>query len=182
MSTLQPPLRPVDGIAGAPEAGPAPVKPAGGDVTGITPPRRRGGAARFITDVIVELGFVPKERVETAVEEGRATGHSPEDVLLNSGVLGSEQLARATAERFGLDHVDLTVYKPDLTAVNLLTAQAARRYNAIPIGFHQSGTLLVAMADPSNVLALDDLKLMTGYEVRPVVGSREGIASRIDKI
>src|SRR3954449_11028470 len=92
------------------------------DFTGITPPRRRGGAARFITDVIVELGFVPKERVETAIEEGRATGKSPEDVLLLSGALGSEQLARATAERFGLDHVDLTVYKPDLTAVNLLTA------------------------------------------------------------
>ncbi len=153
-----------------------------GTLAGITPPRRRGGAARFITDVIVELGFAPKERVESAVEEGRATGKSPEDVLVESGTIASEQLARATAERFGLDHVDLTVYKPDLTAVNLLTAQAARRYNAIPIGFHQSGTLLVAMADPSNVLALDDLKLMTGYEVRPVVSSRDDIAALIAKM
>ena len=66
--------------------------------------------------------------------------------------------------------------------MNLLTAQAARRFNAIPIGFHQSGRLLVAMADPSNVLALDDLKLMTGYEVRPVVASREDIASLIAKM
>ena len=151
-------------------------------VPGITSPRRRGGAARFISDVVVELGFVPKERVEAAVEEGRATGHSPEDVLVQSGALSIEQLARATAERFGLDHVDLTIYKPDITAVNLLTAQAARRFNAIPIGFHQSGRLLVAMADPSNVLALDDLKLMTGYEVRPVVASREDIASLIAKM
>jgi type IV pilus assembly protein PilB len=151
-------------------------------VPGITSPRRRGGAARFISDVVVELGFVPKERVEGAVEEGRATGHSPEDVLVQSGALSIEQLARATAERFGLDHVDLTIYKPDITAVNLLTAQAARRFNAIPIGFHQSGRLLVAMADPSNVLALDDLKLMTGYEVRPVVASREDIASLIAKM
>jgi type IV pilus assembly protein PilB len=125
---------------------------------------------------------VPKEKVESAVEEGRATGHSPEDVLVQSGALSIEQLARATAERFGLDHVDLTIYKPDLAAVNLLTAQAARRFNAIPIGFHQSGRLLVAMADPSNVLALDDLKLMTGYEVRPVVASREDIASLIAKM
>jgi type IV pilus assembly protein PilB len=151
-------------------------------VPGITSPRRRGGAARFISDVVVELGFVPKERVESAVEEGRATGHSPEDVLVQSGALSIEQLAKATAERFGLDHVDLTIYKPDITAVNLLTAQAARRFNAIPIGFHQSGRLLVAMADPSNVLALDDLKLMTGYEVRPVVASREDIASLIAKM
>jgi type IV pilus assembly protein PilB len=182
------PLRPLEGLSpdgsgpelnfesdsarpGAPEALP-----------GITAPRRRGGAARFISDVVVELGFVPKERVEAAVEEGRATGRSPEDVLVQSGALSIEQLAKATAERFGLDHVDLTIYKPDLAAVNLLTAQAARRFNAIPIGFHQSGRLLVAMADPSNVLALDDLKLMTGYEVRPVVASREDIASLIAKM
>ena len=181
MNTQQPSLRPVDGIAGDPGVAPS-KNGSGGSIAGITAPRRRGGAARFITDVVVELGFVPKERVETAVEEGRATGKSPEDVLVESGSLGTDQLARATAERFGLDHVDLTVYKPDLTAVNLLTAQAARRYNAIPIGFHQSGTLLVAMADPSNVLALDDLKLMTGYEVRPVVASREDIATLIAKM
>jgi type IV pilus assembly protein PilB len=180
MSTPQPSLRPVDDADE--QNGGAPRTAAGESLAGITPPRRRGGAARFITDVVIELGFLPKEKVESAVEEGRATGRSPEDVLVQSGALGTDQLARATAERFGLDHVDLTVYKPDLTAVNLLTAQAARRYNAIPIGFHQSGTLLVAMADPSNVLALDDLKLMTGYEVRPVVSSREDIASLIAKM
>ncbi|MEA2431719.1 MAG: type pilus assembly protein PilB, partial [Thermoleophilaceae bacterium] len=181
MSTAESaPLRPLDlsdaGDGDAPRAG------AGEALPGITAPRRRGGAARFISDVVVELGFVPKERVEAAVEEGRATGHSPEEVLVQSGALSIEQLSRATAERFGLDHVDLTIYKPDLAAVNLLTAQAARRFNAIPIGFHQSGRLLVAMADPSNVLALDDLKLMTGYEVRPVVASREDIASLIAKM
>ncbi|MEA2440084.1 MAG: type pilus assembly protein PilB [Thermoleophilaceae bacterium] len=179
MSTAESaPLRPLD----LSDAGDAPRAAAGEALPGITAPRRRGGAARFISDVVVELGFVPKERVEAAVEEGRATGHSPEDVLVQSGALSIEQLARATAERFGLDHVDLTIYKPDLAAVNLLTAQAARRFNSIPIGFHQSGRLLVAMADPSNVLALDDLKLMTGYEVRPVVASREDIASLIAKM
>jgi type IV pilus assembly protein PilB len=186
------PLRPLEGLSpegdglGGTGNGPAsldvPRNTGGEALPGITAPRRRGGAARFISDVVVELGFAPKERVESAVEEGRATGRSPEDVLVHSGALSIEQLARATAERFGLDHVDLTIYKPDLAAVNLLTAQAARRFNAIPIGFHQSGRLLVAMADPSNVLALDDLKLMTGYEVRPVVASREDIASLIAKM
>jgi type IV pilus assembly protein PilB len=178
------PLQPLEGLSPAADGigGDAPRAVVGEALPGITAPRRRGGAARFISDVVVELGFVPKERVETAVEEGRATGHSPEEVLVQSGALSIEQLSRATAERFGLDHVDLTIYKPDLAAVNLLTAQTARRFNAIPIGFHQSGRLLVAMADPSNVLALDDLKLMTGYEVRPVVASREDIASLIAKM
>src|SRR5436309_13708226 len=180
MSTAESaPLRPLDLSDAGDGDAPRPVIEA---LPGITPPRKRGGAARFISDVVVELGFGPKERVDAAVEEGRATGHSPEDVLVQSGTLSIEQLSRATAERFGLDHVDLTVYKPDLAAVNLLTAQAARRYNAIPIGFHATGVLLVAMADPSNVLALDDLKLMTGYEIRPVVASSDDIAGLIAKM
>jgi type IV pilus assembly protein PilB len=167
-------------------AGTAPGVADDGEVTegfaGITPPRRRGGAARFISDVIVELGFLPQARVDAAVEEGKAKGRSPEEVLLESGVLSADQLARATAERFGLDHVDLTIYKPDLTAVNLLTPPSARRYSAVPIGFHSNGHLLVAMSDPSNVLAIDDLKLMTGYEIRPAVASAEDIAGLIVKM
>ena len=157
-------------------------EPAAETFAGITPPRRRGGAARFITDVIVELGFLPQARVDAAVEEGKAIGRSPEEVLLDSGNLSADQLARATAERFGLDHVDLTVYKPDIAAVNLLSPPAARRYNAVPIGFHSNGHLLVAMSDPSNVLAIDDLKLMTGYEIRPTVSSTDDIASLIVKM
>jgi type IV pilus assembly protein PilB len=176
-----------DGMTGAPE-GVAVAAEAAGDgspaegFAGITPPNRRGGAGRFITDVIVELGFLPQARVDAAVEEGKASGRSPEEVLLQSGVLSADHLARATAERFGLDHVDLTVYKPDLSAVNLLTPQGARRYNAVPIGFHSNGHLLVAMADPSNVLAIDDLKLMTGYEIRAAVASAEDIAGLIVKM
>jgi type IV pilus assembly protein PilB len=146
MSELQAPASLPPVTADAPPTAPRSDAAASPDFTGITPPRRRGGAARFITDVIVELGFVPKEKVDNAVEQGRATQQSPEKVLLDSGVLGADELARATAERFGLDHVDLTVYKPDIAAVNLLGASSAKRYNAIPIGFHNSGNLLVAMS------------------------------------
>ena len=64
----------------------------------------------------------PRERVDAAVEEGKATGRSAEQVLLESGALTGDQLARAIAERFGLDHVDLTIYKPDVSALNSITA------------------------------------------------------------
>ncbi|MBA2504321.1 MAG: Flp pilus assembly complex ATPase component TadA [Thermoleophilaceae bacterium] len=140
-------------------------------------PTQRGGRQRFLSDVIVELGFLPRERVDAAVEEARASGRTPEQVLLTTGALQGDQLARATAERFGLDFVDLGVFKLDLAAVNLVTPQAVRRYNAVPVGFEREGVLYVAMTDPSNVLALDDLKLMTGHEIRPVVAAAEDIAS-----
>jgi len=181
MTDWQPPshLRPVP--SGAEAAAAAAASSPGEGTNGITPPRRRGGSGRFISDVIVELGFAPEKRVHQAVEEAKTTGRTPEQVLLQSGALTSEQLARATAERFGLEHVDLTVFKPDLGALNLVNAQAARRYNAVPIGF-DSGVLLVAMADPSNVLALDDLKLLTGHELRPVVASAEDVANLIARM
>ena len=82
--------------------------------------------------------------------------------LLESGVVTGDQLSRATAQRFGLYHVDLTLFKTDIGALNVIPAQMARRLGAAPIGYDDSGRLLVAMSDPSNVLALDDLKLRTG--------------------
>jgi type IV pilus assembly protein PilB len=164
-------------LRAVPEDGAPPVA-----ANGLTPAQKKKAGSRFISDVIVEMGFLAQDRVEAAVEEGKASGRSPEQVLLESGAITGDQLARAVAQRFGLDHVDLTIYKTDVSALNSITPQAARRLGAVPIGTDDTGTLIVAMSDPSNVLALDDLKLMTGYEVRAVVASREDIASLIAKM
>ena len=112
---------------------------------GVTPPSRRGGASRPLADVVVELGFMPRERVDAAIAQARAANRPLEAVLGGPDGLTSDQLARATAERFGLDHVDLTAFRPDLAAVNLIGAAAARRLQAVPIGF-EGPVLVVAMA------------------------------------
>ncbi|HEX2015303.1 MAG TPA: ATPase, T2SS/T4P/T4SS family, partial [Solirubrobacteraceae bacterium] len=145
------------------------------EVSGITAPTRRGGSARFLTDVIVELGLVPAERVQEAVVTARGAGTTPEAVLRESGALSAEGLARALAERHGLDYLDLTVFPVDMGAANLITASAARRYDAVPVSVTEGRTLLLAMADPANVLALDDIAIMTGHEVRAAVANREDI-------
>jgi type IV pilus assembly protein PilB len=177
-------LRPVPAPGTVNEAVARELEPANDDPgTGLVPPTRRGGGARFISDVISELGFAPADRVAAAVEEAKTSGQTPEQLLVESGALTAEQLARAIAERFGLDFVDLSVYKIDPGALNLVSAQAAKRYNAAPIGFNESGErLLVAMADPSNVLALDDLKLMTGHSITRVVAAPEDLASVIARM
>jgi type IV pilus assembly protein PilB len=166
--------------ATAAQAEPAPDS-AEGQPTGITPPQPRAGS-RFISDVIVELGFLARDRVDAAVEEGRAAGRAPEQVLLASGAITADQYSRAVAQRFGLNHVDLSIYKADISALNMISPQAARRFNSVPIGIADDGGLMVAMADPSNVLALDDLKLMTGLEVRPVVASLDDIQALIGRM
>ena len=159
-----------------------PEEAATSSTAGLTPPTRRRGGSRFLSDVIVELGFVEGERVEAAARDGRATGRTAEQILVEGKALSSDQLARATAERFGLDHVDLGSFKIDVGAANLVSPHAARRYNAAPIGFDPSGGLLVAMTEPANVLALDDLKLITGHEIRPVVASSDDLAAYIGRM
>ena len=103
-------------------------------------------------------------------------------MLLESDAITGDQLARATAQRLGLHHVDLSVFKADVGALNLIPAQMARRLGAAPIGYDDRGRLLVAMTNPSNVHALDDLKLRTGREVQAVVASDDDINGLIGRM
>ena len=149
---------------------------------GVTPPQHRHAGPRFLTDVIAELGFVARERVDEAVDAARTAGRPPEQLLLEWGALTADQLARAIAERNGLDHLDLTVFNVDMGAANLLDSAAAKRYGAVPVAFAGERALVVAMSDPANLLAVDDIALMTGYEVRPAVASPDDIAALISRL
>jgi type IV pilus assembly protein PilB len=149
---------------------------------GVTTPSRRGGSGRVLTDVIVDLGFVPRDVMDGAVRQATASGSAPERVLVSNGALAEDQLSRAVAERFGLDHIDLTIYRVDPDAVKLVTPAAIKRYQAVPVAFAGDRTLLVAMADPANVLAVDDIAVMTGYEVRPAVSSSADIAFILERL
>ncbi len=151
-------------------------------VGGISKPRSRGGGARFLTDVIVELELADRARVEQAIATARTTSTTPENVLLETGALGQAALSRAIAERYGLDHLDLTLFNVDMSAANLITSGAAKRYEAVPVGYLGDRGLLVAMADPANVLAVDDIALMTGFDVRPAVASKEDIHGLISRL
>jgi type IV pilus assembly protein PilB len=167
----------------APEP-PAEVPPAP-ELNGVTKPTRRGSSSRFLTDVIVEMGLASRERVEQAIEASRSEGTTPERALLLSGAITPDGLARALAERYGLDHLDLDVFGVDMGAANLVASTAAKRYQAVPVAFADKRTVLLAMADPSNVLAVDDVAIMTGYEVRVAVASPEAISdliSRMDRL
>jgi hypothetical protein len=128
-------------------------------------------APRFLSDVIIELGLAAAERVDAAVRTARDSGETVGRVLVGEGALSEDQLARATAARYGLDHVDLGEFELDPSAANLLPPDAARRYSSVPLGFAGDGSLLVAMADPSDSLALSDIAFMTKLEVRPAAAA-----------
>ena len=141
--------------------------------------RRRG---RLIGEVAVELGFADRGRVEEAVSAARDAGKQTGQMLVDEGILHHDQLARVLAERFGLMYVDLSQYEIDLGAVNLISSDAAKRYQAVPIGFLEDGALLVAMADPTNVLTLDDISMITGMKVKPAAASQDDIRQLIMRL
>jgi type IV pilus assembly protein PilB len=149
---------------------------------GLTPPRQRGHSRGFVTDVLVELGYASPELVEGAIEAARTAARPPEKLLLEQGVINEDQLSRATAERYGLHHVDLAVYSVDVAAAALFPVTMARRYQAVPVGYVDQHTLLVAAADPANVLAVDDIQIATGLDCQIAVAAQadvEGLLTRL---
>jgi type IV pilus assembly protein PilB len=155
------------------------------NLTGITKPSRRGSSSRFLTDVIIEMKLASERQVTDAIETSRTAGSPPERILLDQGAITADGLARALAERYGLEHLDLGVFQVDMSAANLISTTVAKRYQAVPVAFADKRTLLVAMADPSNVLAVDDIAIMTGHEVRVAVAPPDdivGLISRLDRL
>ncbi len=142
---------------------------------GLYPPRNAGRSTRMIGEVVVDLGFSDREAVEEAVTAAREQGRPTGIVLVERGILRHDQLARVVAERFGLDFVDLAVYDLDMGAANLIGAETAKRYQALPVGYTEDGSLLLAMANPTNVLTIDDIGMMTGRRIRPAAASVEDL-------
>jgi type IV pilus assembly protein PilB len=173
-------LRPVPNSGGS--AAPALPSPEAKGTLGLTSPQHRGHSRGFITDVLVELGYATAETVQTAVEASRTAGRPPEALLVEQGVINADQLSRATAERYGLDHVDLATYQVDVAAAALFPVTMARRYKAVPVGFVNQKTLLVAAVDPANVLAVDDIQIATGLDCRIAVAAEEDVESLLGRL
>jgi len=145
------------------------------DIPGLISPLSSGRSTRLIGQVVVELGFAKEEAVERAVMHARESGRLTGRVLIEDGVLTPQQLARVLAERFGIERIDLTIFRIDTDLARLVEPGFVRRYDAIPVGQDAEGQLLLAMADPANMLAIDDVTMITGMAVRPVVAAYDDI-------
>jgi type IV pilus assembly protein PilB len=156
--------------------------PEAGGTPGLTPPVARGRSSGFVTDVLVDLGYVPEDRARLAIEEARTAACPPEELLFDQGAVTADQLSRAVAERYGLEHLDLSIYQVDMAAANMIPVNTARRYRALPVGYVDKETLLVAMADPTNVLAVDDVQIATALDCRVAVAPEEDIEALIGRL
>jgi len=131
-------------------------------------------------ELLVEEGKLTAAQLETAAAEQRRVGRSLGRILVELGMLAEGELLATLARQVGMRFVDLGSYPVDATAVTKLSEAMARRHLALPIGY-EDGRLLVAMADPGNVVAVDDIRAVTGGDIRPVVATRADIVATLDR-
>ena len=136
--------------------------------------------AKQLGQILIEQGLITSAQLEQALEEHRKTPKSLGRVLIDLQLIKEADLVRALAEQVGLEFVDLADYHIDPSSTMLLPDALARRYRAIPIG-ERDGKLLVAMSDPANVYALDDIRTITNRDVQPVVATAADVEQAIQK-
>ncbi|MCB0900211.1 MAG: type II secretion system protein GspE, partial [Actinobacteria bacterium] len=131
-------------------------------------------------DILVTQGLISSEQLDKALLEQRNVGHSLGRVLIDLGMLTEAQVVQALATQIGMRFVDLTEVTLDGAALSKVPGSVCRRHSAIPIGF-ENGRLVVAMSDPANVFAVDDIRSASGMTVVPVVATRTDVQAALDR-
>ncbi len=139
------------------------------------------GTRRRIGEILVELGIVSDDDVGRALDLQRSTGKKLGDVLLSEGIVKPRDLLRALAVQFELEFVDLSERKIDLELAQQIPPQLARHHRALPV-WHRDGKIVVAMANPVDVLALDDIRDALRRPVLPVMADSEQILAAIARL
>ena len=131
-------------------------------------------------EILLDEGLLTEGQLMAAIDEQLARGQSLGRTLVENGVLTEAQLVAALARQVGMDFIDLDEYSVDRQAVALVPAALCRRYVVLPIAL-DDGVLILATADPGNVVAVDDVRTMSGRQVRPVVTTYDHLVRAIDR-
>jgi len=131
--------------------------------------------------VLLEEGLITEAVLNQAIELTKEKDHPLGRVLVDEGFLPESDLVRALARHIGIEFVDLGEITVDPAAASLVPDGLARRYAALPVGF-EDDKLVIAMADPGNVLAVDDIRAISGMEVITKVATRSDVEDAIGRL
>ncbi len=137
------------------------------------------GRASSLSDVLIEMG-VSEQDIQDAKNKQRSGGGKLEDTLVQSGKISPDMLARSLARQLGYDYIENDKINIDPLAVALIPETTVRRHDVMPIRL-EGNNIVLAMKDPRNVFALDDIKILTGKEVIPMVASGPTLIALTDR-
>lgn len=133
-----------------------------------------------IGDLLLETGMITNEQLQEAIAEQKKTGKRLGEVLVSKGIINDEDILGALEFQLGIPHMDLEQYTIDFNIASKVPESIARRYTAIAVGVDDN-KLKVAMKDPLNMFALDDLKISTKMEIMPILASEKAIERVINQ-
>jgi len=131
-------------------------------------------------DLLLEVGMITQEQLNTAIDLQKKTGDKLGNELTKLGYVAEDDIIQVLEFQLGIPHVKLEKYNIDKVAYSSIPENIARRYGLIPIK-KENGILTVAMSDPLNVFAIDDLKIYSGLEIQPVIVSHDDVIKAIDR-
>ncbi|BDO42324.1 MAG: type II secretion system protein GspE [Cellulomonas sp. 73-145] len=131
-------------------------------------------------EILLDEGLVSEAQLLAALDEQGARNQSLGRTLVELGFLSEGQLVKALAEQVGMPFVDLDEYPVDRAAVSMVPAALCRRYTVLPVGI-RDGALMLATADPGNVVAVDDVRTVSGMQVVSVVATYDNVLRAIDR-
>src|SRR5215208_2027172 len=130
-------------------------------------------------ELLTKASLITQDQLKEALRVQKDTGGKLGETLIKLGFVSEEDITECLSQQFGVPSINLAHFEIDASVIKLIPADVARKYNILPVN-KTGATITIAMADPTNVFAMDDIKFMTGYNVEPVVASELGIKAAID--
>jgi type IV pilus assembly protein PilB len=137
------------------------------------------GAVR-LGDMLVKAALITREQLNQALQQQQTSGGRIGTNLVRLGFISEDDITSFLSRQYGVPSINLSHFEIDGTVIKLIPSEIAQKHQVIPI--NRTGNILtVAMADPSNIFAIDDVKFMTGFKVEPVVAAETSIKNAINK-
>jgi len=127
-----------------------------------------------LTRILTEQGLVKEADLQKALAVQKEKGGSLSDILINLGLVSKDELMIVLSKELGIPPINLSRYKIDAKVISLIPKKVARHYKILPVAV-VGKNLTIAMADPLNVFAIDDIKTLTGFQINPVIATEKDI-------
>jgi type IV pilus assembly protein PilB len=131
-------------------------------------------------ELLVKSGLINDAQLQKALEQQKTQGGKLGYNLIKLGFVKEEEITKLLSQQYGVPSIALASYEIDEAVVKLVPSEVAQKYLVMPVNRH-GATLTIAMVDPTNVFAMDDIKFMTGYNVEPVVAAEAAKKEPIDR-
>ena len=131
-------------------------------------------------EILVRENLITSQQLREALDYQRANGGRLGSNLVKLGIISDDVITAVLSRQYGVPSINLELFQIDETTIKLISQDVALKYAVLPVS-KVGATLTLAMADPTNVFAMDDIKFMTGLNVEPVVASEASILASVAK-